>query len=521
MKTPLLVLLFLVATTAALAQPNLQLISVPPADDRVDPADPFTYTFRAASLGSLTDVRLVHSLPPGAHFLSFSAGSPRWSCSESAGAVVCLRPNYGFSGSDPNDNLIALTVSAPDDPSGKRFTTTTTFESVPAGSISQAKVTMTVFRTFTVTTPGDFGAGTLRDAIDQANDACDGGFPCKIRFAEPMRIAPQTPLPLITACGLIIQGGPYDPNTHARALDLARRVEISGAEVSEGSGFVLSARCAEGSLLKGTTLRALTINAFPENGIEVRSPNKAKAIVEGCFIGTDVSGRTAVPNLRGISVLTPDAWIDVSYSLIAGNARSGIALWSGSAVQSRLFENLIGIRFGGDPLPNGGSGIFVNGGEIYSQRNTIEYNGEFGVAIGPGARHFLSQYDYIANNGGIAVDWGLNGPGNAPGSNVVIPQLTDAVYDPASNQTLIAGVLTSADREYYDAELFVSPGDFQGGYYIGTVPLGLADGTTKSFVARVRGNWTGAVITAHSMRRHQADGGTLDSSEWSAGIRVR
>src|SRR5262249_22511587 len=150
-----------------------------------------------------------------------------------------------------------------------------------------------------------------------------------------------TPLPVITACGLIIQGGAFDPRTRNRALDLARQVEISGAEVSEGSGFVLAARCGAGSLLDGTTLRALAINSFPENAVEVRSANKGRAIVEGCFSGRDVRGETAMPNLRGISVVTAEGWVDVSYSLIAGNARSGIAFWSGGPIDSLVQENLI------------------------------------------------------------------------------------------------------------------------------------------------------------------------------------
>jgi hypothetical protein len=520
-------LLLLLAAVSAYATADLLLVLNPAPDERVDPGALVTYRFLVVNHGpDPADVRLIHPLPPGGHFVAVN--NPRWSCGETGGAVVCLR-RIQFTGLF-DDSYVNLTIVAPDDPAGVRFTGTTRLESDqtdPYPSDLSVTVKMVVYRTFTVTTPEDFGGGSLRDAIERSNDGCRGELPCKIRFAQPMRIAPRAPLPPVAGCDLLIEGGPYEPATRNRSFDVPRRVEISGRELTRGSGFTITAECAEPAFHRGPTLRALAIHSFPDNGIEVAAPAASSVTVEGCFIGTDAAGQVAAPNFRGISFAAPEAWGRIADCLVAGNLRSGIAIWSAGRPTIDLTGNLIGVRFGGAPLPNGASGVFINGGQVQSRYNAIEYNGEFGVAIGSGAAHFVSYQDYIVNNGGIAVDWGLDGPTGADAAFRMppVPRLIDAVYDPGAGVTRVRGVLpvdAQLPRDFYFLYVYAGGAtDFQGGVLIGGRPLGQAQGRDIPFEVALRGDWRAQTITALSSRAFLPDNADVDSSELSAAIVVR
>src|SRR6266850_5381631 len=78
-----------------------------------------------------------------------------------------------------------------------------------------------------------------------------------------------------------------------------------------------------------------------------------------------------------------------------------------------------------------------------SSADLLQYNREFGVAVGPAAQHYYAVGDYIVFNGGLAIDWGLDGPTAQDGGGRMppVPRLLDAYYDPARNETVVAGVL--------------------------------------------------------------------------------
>ena len=197
-------------------------------------------------------------------------------------------------------------------------------------------------------------------------------------------------------------------------------------------------------------------------------------------------------------------------SLIAGNVRSGIAYWQGTG--GGLSGNLVGVAFGGVPMPNGASGVYVNGGFVSTSGNAIEYNHDFGVAVGPGAAHFISRYDdYIALNGGIAVDWGLDGPTaiDHSGRMPPVPRLIDAFYDAPRNRTVIRGVIPmdkDTPQNFYEVLANVADGDFQGG--IGAMPgtpLLQAIGSDLPFEIFAIGNYQGRFVTARTLRQVDLD----------------
>ena len=164
-----------------------------------------------------------------------------------------------------------------------------------AGSLSAA--------TFTVTNTNDSGAGSLRQAILDANAAagldtiafnvsgagCDGGGVCTI--------TPASQLPNVSSPVLIdgyTQSG-AQPNTNAEgALNTVLKIVLSGATIqSTGLQFTTGA--------DGSTVRGLVLNGGWNYAIAFEFAGTGGS-VRGCFIGTDAAG-TAVPsphNVRGI-----------------------------------------------------------------------------------------------------------------------------------------------------------------------------------------------------------------------------
>jgi hypothetical protein len=490
---------------------------------RVDPGTKMTYSFNVYDSGpDPANARLTLQFPAGTRFVGVS--ELRWQCSANAAAVVVctrrLEPSaYG------HEPPLDIDIIAPEDPRGVNTTVKAQIESDvpdPNPGTNVAYALITVYRTFMVNTPNDFGAGSLRATIEQANAECDGDVPCKIRFDRAMRILPRTPLPALSNCNMTIDGGTYyelDPVPLNRYFDVPRRVELAGDDVNSGSGILVASTCNK-PYLAGITVRGLAIGGFPENGVEVRGD--ASVSVEGCFIGTNANGTAAAPNaLRGISANAPKGFLVVSNSLIGANGRSGIAMWS--IEEATLYGNLIGVRFGGIPMPNGASGVYVDRAhKVRSQKNAIEYNREFGFAIGPHAAHVASDGDYIIANGGLALDWGLDGPSGGQSGMPSIPRLTDAFFDPAAGGTVVRGVYVPPAAGYANVRLFLTDGDYEGGLLL--PQLGVTTKYTPvevQFEILLQGDRTGKRISAQSIVYPSAFDPFIDSSEFSASIVVR
>jgi hypothetical protein len=150
--------------------------------------------------------------------------------------------------------------------------------------------------TYTVTSTNDSGAGSLRQALLDANAnpgadtiafavsgaGCDGNGVCTI--------TPQTYLPLITSPVTIdgyTQTG-ATPNTNTSgAINAVLKIVVSGVnDPNHGDDSGLTFRTgSDGSVVKG-----LVVNDFAE-GIEVWPSNVG---VQGCFLGTDAAGMAAV-----------------------------------------------------------------------------------------------------------------------------------------------------------------------------------------------------------------------------------
>src|SRR2546427_2672254 len=239
------------------------------------------------------------------------------------------------------------------------------------GAIMLACPRLAQTATFVVTNTADSGPGSLRQAILDAN-ARPG--PDVIAFSigsGAQTISPLSPLPFVT--DPVIVDGTTQPGFADSPL-----MELNGGLVSGGGNGL--------SILAGSsTVRGLAINSFVD-GCGILLSDGAANLVEGNYIGTDVTGATRKPNGTGICVslsdnnkiggITPQA-----RNLISGNSGHGLIL-------SNANENLIcGNRVGTDrdglrALGNSLSGITLLdgssnsiGGTVAGARNLISGNG--------------------------------------------------------------------------------------------------------------------------------------------------
>ena len=452
------------------ADPDLILgNSAIPIAQPIDLALPFTPTITIQNFGKVTtahdvDVTLDFSVDVGVQSLPEGCSAP------ATGRISCRIAEIAPTG------LVALkpVLVGPAAYGGGSITITATAieRETDFDPVSNKTVfTLPLYKTMYVTTTADSGAGSLRQAILDANAGC-GGAPCTIasRIGEPTEapwktIRLSSPLPALTVPFIRMDGATqtaFFGNTNAGGPE----IEISGGGSVDGDGLTL-VNC-------DPEVANLAINGFGNNGISVLdavgAPGKCAsfpaATLHHLFIGTDPTGTMARPNLRGIGTsfrngpgfVRPAAI--VTDSVISGNTRSGIFGLSGALIVSR---NRIGVQAHADePLPNGNAGVYVGlggsgsdigaitrdpfGQALLNEGNVIAFNGQMGIAVAAGLNWVSVRNNRMWGNGGLGIDIGLDGA--TPAGTLPAPVLTLAHYDPTTNQTVIEANLVNVDPTY-------------------------------------------------------------------------
>jgi titin len=179
-------------------------------------------------------------------------------------------------------------------------------------------------------------------------------------------------------------------------------------------------------------------------GVHVASPNN---VVSGNYIGTHISGVSAISNQYGIGINNTDSnTVGGSAlgegNLISGNNIGGVMIFGVSATGNDILGNLIGVDSSGDvSLSNGAYGISIAGG---ASNNTIGGAGSYegnqiaghttGVYVtGSGTDANIVIGNYIGTNGagelpvsntnGVKIDLGAQSNeigGSLPGEGNVI-----------------------------------------------------------------------------------------------------
>ena len=277
-------------------------------------------------------------------------------------------------------------------------------------------------------TPGE--QITLRAAIQNAN--LEAG-PSTINFALPAgqtRINILSSLPMITS-PVTIDGYSQTGAKRATASTAAiLAVELSGDSTVytvHGSGlYLLNAT--------GCRISGLAIGGFVGNAITVRG--MGQNVIEGCYIGTDLTGTQPHPNLSsGILFLGANenrvgGTDPGERNVISGNGFSGVIIGfnnfeTGETARNVVQGNYIGVDSSGDKeLGNGWRGVRITGmagdnthdnvigGTAPGEGNVISGNGWRGVGInGPGAYGNLVQGNLIGTDrtGTVAIPNGYRG----------------------------------------------------------------------------------------------------------------
>ena len=264
--------------------------------------------------------------------------------------------------------------------------------------------------TLTVTNVNDSGAGSLRQAILDAN-ATNGldTIVFQIPGSGVHTIALLAVLPPISD-PVVIDGTtqPGFTNTPVIELNGAAPGNIDGLRVVAG----------------GSTIRGLAINRCGTSGIHLQAPGGTNLIL-GNFIGTDTTGTLKRGNGTSGGIWIEGSagnWIGGTNStdrnLISGNAGPGVYLLNcaGNTVQG----NFIGVSAAGTAaLGNTNNGVTLNGaagnlvgGTTAAARNVISGNGGSGVYLnGAGSTGNLIQGNYIGTdtNGNLAIGNGGDG----------------------------------------------------------------------------------------------------------------
>jgi Ca2+-binding RTX toxin-like protein len=246
--------------------------------------------------------------------------------------------------------------------------------------------------TFTVTTTADSGAGSLRQAITDANAAGNGNTVAfAIPGAGPHTIAPASALPALSRDNTTIDGC-TQAGADCSALPLTLRIRL------DGQGFSL---LGFGITIRGLSLTgsgsAITMNRVARNSMFTLQDD---VTVEHNYIGLapdgSAAGKTATFQLQpGNRSSSSFNRLRIAGNVIGANASSGISAQAngfsrGLPVRGmRITGNIIGLDpTGTQPRPNAGDGVVVDiSSDLQIVGNTIAANDAPASTTAVGIRH--------------------------------------------------------------------------------------------------------------------------------------
>ncbi|MBW3539574.1 MAG: right-handed parallel beta-helix repeat-containing protein, partial [Planctomycetes bacterium] len=325
-------------------------------------------------------------------------------------------------------------------------------------------------RSFVVTTTSDSGAGSLRQALLDAN--AHAGFDAVV-FNIPgtgvQTISPASALPTVT--DPVVIDGATQPGYATTPL-----VEIDGSLAgTTTNGLVVSA--------PGSVIGGLAINGFGNTGVVLSGGN---TLVADSYIGTDAGGTIDRGN-GGNGIQISSAGNTVRNNLISGNDSNGVWL-TGSAANDNVIEgNRIGVNAAGTAaLGNTFSGVHLSagtgnriGGATAAARNIISANLR-GIVLHTAATHDnVLQGNYIGTDGS-----GTSAVGNTQfgvwvlggAHSNLIGTDGDGVNDAAEPNLISANLDDGLRLEGAGTNFNVVTGNYIGTDAAGTAALGNASG---------------------------------------------
>ena len=328
--------------------------------------------------------------------------------------------------------------------------------------------------TYSVTNTDDSGAGSLRQAILDANaNAGADTINFNITGSGVHTITPATGLPTITDAvtidGYTQPGSSANTNPPDQGTNAVLLIEIDGT--NSGGSFFNAGLITQGTSNSNVTIRGLVINRAPASGIMILGQG-SNFVVEGCFIGTDPTGLTSIDRDNFLGILIDNSATNVriggstpaARNVISGNTSTQIAVGciSNAGGSGHLIQgNLIGPDATGAAAPpanfagqnNGinicyGSNVTI-GGTTATERNVISGNLGTGVNFNQAFNNTI-RGNYIGtdvtgtarlgNGGGVQIDQ----PDNNVFDNVISASGGDGI-GVSGNNILVQGNLIGTD----------------------------------------------------------------------------
>ena len=254
--------------------------------------------------------------------------------------------------------------------------------------------------TFTVTKTNDSGAGSLRQAILDAN-ANPGADTIRFSIASGEKtITPGSALPVVTD-PLTIDGTSQPGFTGKPIIEInGKKVQANGLSITGGNSVV----------------RGLVINRFRgifSIGSGIYLSVNGGNLIEGNFIGTDSTGTIDKGNEgEGILCSVPNnrigGTVEAARNIISGNDQAGIYLLGPEARGNVIQGNFIGIDVTGTAtISNPFVGVYVDRAPINTVGGTVA-----------AARNVISNPSLIGSGEGIILD-GLGTSGNLIQGNFI------------------------------------------------------------------------------------------------------
>jgi hypothetical protein len=344
--------------------------------------------------------------------------------------------------------------------------------SIAFAALTLCVTTRLAATTYSVVNTNDAGAGSLRQAILDAN--ANAG-PDTIAFAVAgsgvHTIAPASALPSITDAltidGYTQPGSSANTNGPGLPDNSVHLIELDGTSTGGGNGAAVLSVSGNFAFV----LRGLVVNRGPSSAIQVATANGS---IEGCLIGVDPTGLTARSNTYGILLES------------ATNVRVGGQL---PAQRNVISGNVVTQIGSGCNSGTGGSGHVIEGNFLGPDAT--------GAALPVNAP--------ITNNDGVALCYGTTNAtigGAAPGARNIISGNTFIGVDISSS---FCGACVTG---------IVVEGNYIGTDVTGTQALGNAS-------YGIRDNTTGNQIIDNVISGNTGDGVLIESGSPTDGALVR
>jgi hypothetical protein len=337
---------------------------------------------------------------------------------------------------------------------------------------------------FTVTNTNDSGAGSLRQALLDANanaglDTISFSIGTGVQTISPTAVFPTISDPVII-------DGTTQPGFSGTPL-----IFINGLNVPGGIaiGFWITAG--------GSTVKGLAIGNFI-NGPAIALSTNGGNTVQGNYIGLDTTGTVQRRNRGGVSIDTPNNIIGGAQpgqrNVISGNAFYNIGI-GGAGSNNQIKGNYIGTNAAGTAVlgdGGGGFGIEINNGP---NANNIIGGTE------PGAGNLISgngQYGIYTNGTNTVIQ------GNLIGTDITgtqaIPNFSGGVTFTGEN--ILVGGASPAARNVISGN---------GGQGIVADDFG-------TIVSKIQGNFIGVDITGSTVLSNQSSGIQVNGTVLIGGV---